>query len=176
MPTSSVPGSHTLKWMGYAFKDDLTQLFNARYLRARFEQESAGGALTLIVLDLDGFKEINDRFGHAMGDAVLRRVAWILRESVGVRGTVCRLGGDEFVCLLSGSDPAAPTEVTADFAQGLARYPGSLPMPGFSAGWATFPAEGVDLEGLIRSADARMYAHKRGKQGVIRYGDLPDPA
>lgn len=107
--------------------------------------------LSVVVLDLDGFKAINDAKGHEAGDQLLRVVGEQLRKSTRESDVVARLGGDEFLIILSGT-PSQRAEET------LARLVAGLPIPA-SYGVAAWPA-GADFDQVLRSADTAMYAHK----------------
>lgn len=141
-----------------AVTDDLTGLPNRRAWYARLDEAIArarrsGGPLTVIVLDLDGFKQVNDGEGHAAGDDLLRAVArsWssVLRE-VDVIG---RLGGDEFAVVAEGADTTAAVDIVHRLADA---HPHRA-----SAGFAIWDgAESADA--LVGRADTRMYADKRG--------------
>jgi diguanylate cyclase (GGDEF)-like protein len=130
-----------------------------------------GSPLALCLIDLDGFKLINDTFGHPAGDSVLQAVAAELREG----GESCRLGGDEFALLLPGEDAA---RVVAIGAQVLARikelrfdFDGSV---GASIGIAVFPADASDAEALVAAADRALYQAKaEGKNCVRAVTELP---
>ena len=92
-----------------AWRDDLTGAWNRRYLRRLLTEEwpklaAEGGAVTLLALDLDGFKPVNDTYGHAAGDRVLRWAAEELRRAFRESDRLIRYGGDEFVVVLSGVD------------------------------------------------------------------------
>ena len=149
-----------------AFGEDLAQAL------ARARRERTGGAL--LYVDLDNFKPINDRFGHARGDAVLRAVAKALRASCRAYDLAARLGGDEFAVWLGGVDAAGArrraTELlarTTDLASDAHCEDAPLSL---SIGVATV-APGTDetAEQLIRRADAAMYVGKRA--GKNRYAE-----
>jgi diguanylate cyclase (GGDEF)-like protein/PAS domain S-box-containing protein len=144
--------------------DPLTGLANRRALErtlgAALERAAARGrSVGVLMLDLDGFKAVNDRHGHAAGDDVLREVARRLRRSVRERDLVARLGGDEFVVVLTdlGAVPDSVERVEAALAE---------PFPGVDAplraavGVAMFPADGPTVAELLASADRQMYAAK----------------
>jgi diguanylate cyclase (GGDEF)-like protein len=117
------------------------------------------------MIDLDGFKAVNDRFGHAAGDAALREVAARLRRSVRERDLVARTGGDEFVVVLA---DLAPGEHVAHDAAGRiqAAFTAPLVVEGEQArlqaavGVARYPVDGRDPERLLAAADREMYARK----------------
>lgn len=149
--------------------DYLTNLPNARSLFLSLDHEVSRAArtsssLAIVVADLDGFKQINDRFGHLAGNRVLRIVANGLREHCGPNDYVARLGGDEFVMLIpySGDEDV---EAKIEHMRSVARKAGeSTPEPSYlaiSVGIAHFPDDGTDAEQLLAEADRRMY---KGKQ------------
>ena len=155
--------------------DMLTGLPNRALLMDRLSQESARakrGARPFAVLmfDLDGFKKVNDTWGHAAGDYVLKQVGTRARTCVRASDTVGRLGGDEFLALLP--------ETTLEGAQGVAeklraalREPYQVPKGtaalGASFGIAVFPQHGTDSEDLQRAADAALYRSKRDGKNRI---------
>ena len=160
-----------------AVHDPLTGLLNRRGLAARandiFADARAGGhGLSLLFLDLDGFKQLNDRRGHAAGDACLVDVAQLLSAHGGTRDAVARVGGDEFVMLLAGRD-AADAEALAQgvrvalAAQGVG-VSGSFGLVHVGAG------DAADLERIIACADAAMLAAKHGGKNQLRVGLFAD--
>ena len=135
-----------------ALRDPLTGCFNRRFLgdmeRALDPQEQAWGA---IVIDIDNFKDYNDRYGHHIGDRVLMRVARFLLSLVRAEDAVIRIGGDEFLLLLIGATP----EATAEVAHRLRKTgPGAVPVS-VSVGWAV-RRPGESLEDTIRRADRQL--------------------
>jgi diguanylate cyclase (GGDEF)-like protein/PAS domain S-box-containing protein len=135
-----------------ALRDPLTGCFNRRFLsdmeRALDPQEQGWGT---IVIDIDNFKDYNDRYGHHIGDRVLMRVARFLLSLVRAEDAVIRIGGDEFLLLLIGATP----EATAEVAHRLRKTgPGAMPVSA-SVGWAVRrPSE--NLEDTIRRADRQL--------------------
>jgi len=121
--------------------------------------------VAVLVLDLDGFKALNDRWGHLAGDRALRAVARRLLRCVRERDLVARNGGDEFVLVLGDLQPGSPVA-----AECRARVEGALSAPvrfeggsttlGAAIGIATFPADGADGLTLLAHADRAMYAAK----------------
>jgi diguanylate cyclase (GGDEF)-like protein len=125
---------------------------------------------TVFCLDLDGFKEVNDRYGHAVGDAILIAVACRLRGSVREHDFVCRVGGDEFVVLLpsvSACEAASiARRVIDEISKPFVLGPSMQPRVGISIGGACAPRDGVNADELLRSADRALYEAKRRGKGV----------
>jgi diguanylate cyclase (GGDEF)-like protein/putative nucleotidyltransferase with HDIG domain len=149
--------------------DYLTNLPNARSLFLSLDHEVSragrtGTSLAVVVADLDGFKQINDRFGHLAGNRVLRIVANGLREHCGPNDYVARLGGDEFVMLIP-SATEEELETKVERMRVVTRKAGeATPEPSvlsISVGIANFPEDGTDAEQLLAEADRRMYKGKR---------------
>ncbi|MEU7901304.1 GGDEF domain-containing protein [Actinoplanes sp. NPDC049118] len=137
--------------------DALTGILNRRGFEERFAAQLAGphSGVSLLILDLDGFKEVNDRYGHAAGDQLLAWVAATLRAGVQPADVVGRLGGDEFVVLLAAADAPAAAATADRLRAALAeRTPASI-------GTATLGAHGGDFDALYAHADAELYARKR---------------
>lgn len=159
-----------------AYYDALTGLPNRVLLQDRAQLAMAqarreGKLLAVMYLDLDGFKEVNDRLGHDVGDILLVQFAQRLQAAVRASDTVCRQGGDEFVVLLPGLDGVEPACLVArkilaacDAAFELAGQPVRV---GVSGGIALFPQHGSTFDELSRHADGAMYAAKRG--GRMRF-------
>lgn len=145
-----------------ATRDPLTGLGNRRALEAALLTAPAGGGLA--VLDLDGFKQVNDREGHLRGDVLLRLFAGALAAELPAEATLYRLGGDEFVALYpeASQPPPLHDEVlqALDVAVSAARSAGFQEV-GASFGIALWPAEVTDAQAAVALADERMYADKR---------------
>ena len=165
--------------MGQSLRTDkLTGAFNRDYLLNQFrliqEFERAHGTGTrpfaLLFIDLDDFKEINDRYGHDCGDIALVEIAARLKRGVRSSDIVVRYGGDEFVILLI--DMASTTDIQAaeEKIHALVEAPMQLGPhtvhTGISVGWSLYPAEGQDIEMLTRTADARMFEAKRARKNA----------
>jgi diguanylate cyclase (GGDEF)-like protein len=146
--------------------DVLTGLPNRARLLAAIEAAvpSPGGG-GLLILDLDGFKQVNDTLGHHAGDELLREVARRLRREVRAEDLAARLGGDEFAVLLSGTTREEALEL-ADRLRAAIGEPvvveGVRTRVGVSIGTAALADHAQDVTGLLRAADAAMYASKRG--------------
>ncbi|MCA1645375.1 MAG: EAL domain-containing protein, partial [Chloroflexi bacterium] len=165
-----------------ALHDPLTALPNRVLLHDRLEQavltaQRDSSAMTLLVLDLDRFKEVNDTLGHHAGDRLLQEVARRLRGALRAVDTVARLGGDEFAVVLPGADAlaaeigAAKVQLALDDPLVLDECELSV---GASIGIATFPMHGADADTLLRHADIAMYAAKRARGGVATYSPSSD--
>jgi diguanylate cyclase (GGDEF)-like protein len=125
---------------------------------------------TVFCLDLDGFKQVNDRFGHAAGDAVLVAVADRLRDSVRDVDFLCRIGGDEFVILLPAISPAEAAVVARRIIDRVSEPFEIEETPlriGISVGSACAPDDGTTADELLRSADRALYEAKRRGKGVF---------
>jgi diguanylate cyclase (GGDEF)-like protein len=150
--------------------DALTGLPNRRYLERHLDQEMArirrhGGQSSLLVLDMDGFKQINDEFGHQAGDSALREVAQVLRASLRVYDVSARLAGDEFVVVLGDCDPEQAERRRVDLQRAVASLwvepvPGRTVSLSVSVGAATFPDDADTIAGVVDVADRRMYHDK----------------
>ncbi len=152
-----------------ATTDYMTNLPNARSLYMRLETELSRCKRTsvpfaVLVCDLDGFKQVNDRFGHLEGNKILRYVAHKLREGCREYDYVARMGGDEFVLLLPGVTMDSAQARIAEFQQSISEAVDLLPEPctlSMSVGAAYFPIDSIESEELLSTADLRMYKSKR---------------
>lgn len=149
-----------------ALTDPLTGLANRRSLLSRIDYEIARhtrsrGTFALIMLDLDGFKQLNDRFGHPTGDDLLRDVAIALKRAVRDQDTVARIGGDEFCVLAPETDEPGTDRLVSRITSAVARVTAGVDSLGVSAGAAAFPDDGTTLEAVLAAADDRLYDHKR---------------
>jgi diguanylate cyclase (GGDEF)-like protein/PAS domain S-box-containing protein len=158
--------------------DALTGLANRRALERTLEAalgraSARGRSVALLMLDLDGFKAINDTHGHAAGDEALREVARRLRRCVRERDMVARLGGDEFVVVLTDMGPRSrAVEDSIDRIQAALAEPikfnGTQLGLGAAVGVATYPADAGDVPDLLAHADRGMYAAKGARNGTLR--------
>jgi diguanylate cyclase (GGDEF)-like protein len=158
--------------------DPLTQCLNRAGFEARLQQELSrsarvGDTMVLVLLDLDGFKEVNDSHGHAVGDELLRWTARTLQEGARAHDVVARVGGDEFAAVLSGLTADGGAAAVQRFQRLLGtRSPASV-------GMAVYPDDGVDVESLRHRADVRLYQDKarrgHGGRGARSYVPGADP-
>jgi diguanylate cyclase (GGDEF)-like protein len=176
--------------------DDCTGLFNARHLYTLLEQEIAEHAsksafrvvpimkphFSLLFLDLDYFKRVNDRHGHLVGSRLLAEVGSLLKRLGGPDHAAFRYGGDEFVVLLRGLDKPAATDLSRRILDQLAQTrflagEGLSLSVTASLGLATFPQDGASLHDLIRAADSMMYVAKDcgRNQLMVANGVAPGP-
>lgn len=152
-----------------AITDPLTGLYNRRFLLDHLEREvsraeRSGGVVSVLMMDLAGFKTINDRLGHPVGDGILVRTAKAIRESLRVVDAGCRYGGDEFVAVLPNSDVVHSLAVAERIRHRVAgiRLPLRVGLKvGLNYGVATFPTDGRILDFLLKMSDIRLYASKR---------------
>jgi diguanylate cyclase (GGDEF)-like protein len=156
--------------------DELTGLPNRRGLLGRAGRELAEASsdrpLALLLLDLDGFKEVNDGLGHHAGDDLLRQVGARLRPLLRPGDTLARLGGDEFAVLLPGTGPAGAELVAGRLSGGLGspfRVGDVRLHVGGSFGVAAAPDQAGTVDELLRCADVAMYAAKAGASAVEVY-------
>jgi len=160
-----------------AIRDSLTSLFNRRFLEETLDRELSAAArsrslLTIILLDLDHFKEFNDQYGHEAGDTVLRVVGSLLRGNTRSSDVSCRYGGEEFIVVLPGANLELAREraefLRFTFEQTEIAFSGKILKATLSAGVAAYPTHGSTREELIRAADSALYGAKRsGRNRVI---------
>jgi len=155
--------------------DYLTGMANARALSVHLEQELARcnreqSSTAIIVCDLDGFKQINDRFGHLAGDKVLKLFAASMEKACRKYDYAARMGGDEFVIVAPAMTETAIRERT-QMLSAMAKRAGQevcgANFLSMSAGVAFYPEDGMDAEQLLAEADRRMYATKQNHHSVV---------
>jgi diguanylate cyclase (GGDEF)-like protein len=158
--------------------DDLTRLYNVRYLYQTLEGEIRrarryGSAVSVVFMDMDGFKMVNDAYGHRAGSATLTEVAQVITSSVRESDFVARYGGDEFVLML----PETPSKRALYMAERVReriarhRFKGGVGADIYltaSFGVASFPEHATQAEKLIELADAAMYEAKQGTKNNVR--------
>jgi diguanylate cyclase (GGDEF)-like protein len=163
---------HTLYERAHAesLTDALTELPNRRFITSHAATEIArarreGYEVAFLLIDIDEFKSINDRYGHQQGDVALRTVAGCLRKGLRSYDVCGRYAGDEFVLILSRCNSELAQKRAAELAESVANrlpdseYPVDRPLS-ISIGASVFPADGTNYEELIAVADSRMYARK----------------
>jgi diguanylate cyclase (GGDEF)-like protein len=155
-----------------AVLDPLTGLLNRASLDSRvieIEEQAhlTGGAVSVVVVDVDRFKRVNDTYGHERGDAVLREVAYEIRKSLRSFELVYRIGGEEFLVLLPGLDLAAALEIAERVRHSVEQArPGDLDLT-VSAGVAADAGGGIRYDELFRAADAALLEAKRGGRNRV---------
>jgi diguanylate cyclase (GGDEF)-like protein/excisionase family DNA binding protein len=164
-----------------AITDGLTGLYNHRYLQVRLDEEiqrarSEAEALSLLFIDLDGFKVFNDSRGHKAGDEVLRRVARTVEKHTRRVDLVARYGGDEFVVALLGAGTRAAVETAERIRVGIRADNANDGAMSVSIGVATFPGDAGSKAELLDKADWAMYAAKRaGRDRVVAFHSTDTP-
>jgi diguanylate cyclase (GGDEF)-like protein len=161
-----------------AHTDALTGLPNRRGLQERLEaamrRAQPEQLLAVFLLDLDGFKPVNDRFGHDVGDALLVAVGKRLQNELRGADVVARLGGDEFVVLASGLSDEAAAQAVGQKMLGAFNAPfdigGQICKVGLTIGYALAPLDGNDANELLKRADAAMYAGKHAGRHRLERG------
>lgn len=163
--------------------DPLTGLLNRRRFRSELDQYVSfaaryGGRGAVMVIDIDGLKEVNDRYGHQAGDTLIRRVAEILRERVRTTDLVARLSGDEFAVLMPQSDTAGALQLGEDLrAQVVEGMPLNTELSGatISVGITMFGGQdGAGAESVLVAADQAMYQAKAEGRNRIMHFHAPD--
>ena len=144
--------------------DPLTGLSNRRAFEQALEDRLGAPVaepFSVIMLDVDGLKQVNDARGHAAGDAVLKRVASVLTAHLRQADVVTRWGGDEFVLLMPGTDQVGAVSLARRVGGTLRDAEDPAGAISVSIGTASFPADGSSADGLLAAADRSMYIDKR---------------
>jgi diguanylate cyclase (GGDEF)-like protein len=158
-----------------AGRDELTQLQNRRFFYEQMEQELDLATrykrdISILMMDVDDLKLINDEFGHQVGDVVLRNFGRVLNQQAGEKFITARIGGDEFAVILPGADRKAADKVSWSIWEQLSKEPicetehASIFL-GVSIGIGGYPWGGKDLEEIIHWADTKLYANKLERKG-----------
>ena len=159
-----------------ANRDPLTGLYNRRYLDSTLDRELArcqreGQPLSLMLIDLDHFKQINDTYGHQAGDEVLRQLADMLGAQARMADVACRYGGEEFLLLLPGMTQAVAMDKAerwrTEFSHNTIAFGEFRLQATLSIGVATYPGHGTTAQSLIRSADQALYLAKTGGRNRV---------
>ncbi|MGB6115557.1 MAG: diguanylate cyclase [Comamonas sp.] len=160
-----------------ALRDPLTGLYNRRHLSDTLPGALArcarqGTPLTLVMIDIDHFKQINDRHGHAAGDAMLQALAQLLQTQVREGDMACRMGGEEFLLVLENAALRPAWERAQALCQAFEAlavvHDGARLQATVSCGLASCPEDGTDADTLLRSADRALYAAKAGGRNQLR--------
>jgi diguanylate cyclase (GGDEF)-like protein len=160
-----------------AHADKLTGLYNRQYFDKVAPQElekvkASRRNLSILFIDLDHFKEINDQHGHMVGDEVLRAVAWLVQKACRKTDLVARYGGEEIVVVLPNTDGPDAHKIADEIRVIIEKQSKSrlnIPVT-VSIGFATFPADGTDLASILELADKALYQAKRsGRNCVVGY-------
>ncbi len=168
-----------LKFEKLATRDSLTglgnrNLFDEQLKSALMQSERNGERFGLIYIDIDGFKPVNDTYGHDAGDRVLQELGRRIGEQTRKSDISARLGGDEFaIILMRVEDIAVVDRLARKIELSISSRPYDIEngqvSVGASIGIATYPDDGTDIDGLLRLADKRMYECKRGKKGISKF-------
>lgn len=160
-----------------AIRDPLTGLFNRRHLddmvpRLIERASRSSKPISVILLDLDHFKKVNDTYGHRAGDVVLEKLGQLALSTTRPGDIACRYGGEEFVLVLPEAELDAAVERTEELRQSFANL--KIPELGFnkpptvSAGIAVFPEHGKTQDDLLQSADVALYKAKEAGRDCIK--------
>ena len=158
-------------------RDSLTGLFNRRYMEETFEREIQRAQrkqlpLSVIMADIDGFKAINDNFGHVLGDNALVRVAAFLAKSIRASDVACRYGGDEFCLILPDCSPEEGIRRANTLRTEVEKLKFDPKEAGIerltmSFGVSSFPEDGLTREALLSAADSALYSAKRAGRNRV---------
>ena len=166
-----------------AHSDTLTGLPNRRALEEHLEEEltsahRTGHSFATVMMDLDGFKDVNDKYGHLVGDQVLKALFNYLAQGLRTSDFLARYGGDELTLVLHKSDMASAKLVTDKMIEKLAKFSFTLPDGdklniGMSGGIALYPIHGQTAPQLLRAADAALYRSKKHQRGTFVIASPP---
>lgn len=163
-----------------AVTDSLTGLYVRRYFMAKLQEEIRRAdrynrVISIVMADLDRFKNINDTYGHDAGDRVLQTIGKFFQNNIREVDMLARYGGEEFVMMIPEADQEAAYSLSERLRHNFSKIKfDNLPQITISLGIATYPFDGTELEDLIKKADAAMYAAKQaGRNKVVKYtGDI----
>ena len=170
----------------YALTDPMTGLPNARSLRMQFEKEvsraqRSDSNFQLLMLDLDGFKAVNDNFGHKIGDRMLKEVGKIILDQLRDYDFLSRYAGDEFVALIGDTQARNVAELCERIETAVSEFTLNISLEqktsvGVSLGAASYPEDGLTFDELVVEADKGMYARKLARKAESpAYGESPGP-
>jgi len=160
-----------------SIRDSLTGLYNRRHFEEAFAQELSmpelqRQAVSVVIVDVDHFKSINDQHGHPAGDEVLREVAQVIRSHSRASDIFCRYGGEEFILVMPGMRQEAAVAraelLRAEIFAQRVRYDAAEIAVTASFGVASFPQDGLNCGDLISAADKALYAAKHGGRNQVR--------
>jgi len=174
LATATQNASYVDRVRQLAYRDGLTGVFNRRYFDSRLVDEVTraaryGGGVSVLMIDLDHFKKINDDFGHMLGDDVLRAVSAVFVRQLRKVDVVCRYGGEEFAVVLPATQGASATAVAEKLRRAVANTEfAGVPYPvTVSVGVAEFPAHGIMRDDIIRAADTALYEAKASGRNQV---------
>ena len=165
-------------WLGFQYdkakfysdKDVLTKTYNRRYIyvtfpKLRLESDRNRTKLSVLLLDADKLKEINDVYGHKMGDFAIQHITKVLMKQIRKMDLVARWGGDEFIVIAPDTDQSTAQNLAKRIKNELRTkvLPGTNLPVSVSIGFATYPDDGQKLHELLRIADQRMYTQKKSR-------------
>lgn len=155
--------------------DSLTHVYNRNFFFPEFEKQLSlakrhGYPVTLVIFDLDRFKEHNDSYGHLHGDSLLKEVASVLKLNIREADTLARFGGDEFVLLLPHTSDSEASKLVLRLKERLARCLPDTPVS-LSAGIAMYPQDGLTTRELLQRADVALYQAKKKRDAIRLYRD-----
>lgn len=170
IPLAWFMGTKYDKLKAESIMDCLTGLYNRGFIEAAFPKLARQARrrrrkFAVLMIDVNDFKDVNDRFGHAHGDTALKLIAQAMKDSSKKGEIVARWGGDEFIAICPYSDDRQIDEWTKEYQKQLQRLAQRIGMKlSVSVGSACYPEHGSDLIHLTCSADKKMYAHKHVRQ------------
>jgi diguanylate cyclase (GGDEF)-like protein len=166
-----------------AYLDGLTGIFNRRFFELRIMEEIErarryGTGMAVIMADIDQFKQLNDEFGHLLGDEVLRQVSSLFHQQLRKIDVVCRYGGEEFAILLTQTNCQQAMAIAEKLRKMVAewQFPGVPRTVTISAGVAAFPTHGKTRDEMIRAADSGLYAAKQAGRNRVCLPSLTNGA